>query len=306
MAPLTPSTATGAPLSDTLRPAIMISPLSSIKRALLIAIGTIAVGLGIIGIVLPGVPTTIFFIIALGCYVRSSDRLYRWLLTRPWAAKSIQSAQAFKANNALPTRIKLISQGAAWTSVVTTIFGTSNVVVQIAVVLCALACSIAMSVIKTMPDPRQPRAWRMTARDITTQLWFGALSGMIAGAAWGLGARTIMRFVANVAGKPPLLNIPATLSMIVATAVLGVWIGMAYAGLRNGLPRNQWLRGVAWGTFVCATLGVTLYLNPVLQADILRVGAQYKTLIIALFIPNFMVLGLLNSLIFGRLEKRGG
>jgi uncharacterized protein len=302
MAPLTPP----ASVTDRAASEAAISPLSGVRRALLIATGTIAVGFGILGILLPGVPSTIFFIIALGCYTRSSDRMYRWLLKQPWAAKSIQSAQAFKANNALPTRIKLIAQGAAWTSVVGTIFATTNVIAQIGVVACALACSIAMGVIKTMPDARKPRVWSLSARSIALQLWFGALSGAVAGAAWGLGARLIMRFVANVAQKPPLLNIPATLGLIVVTAVLGMWIGMAYAGLRGALPRNQWLRGLAWGLFVCATLGTTLYLHPYLQADLLRVGAQYKTLIVALFIPNFIALGLLNSLIFGRLEKKRG
>jgi hypothetical protein len=93
--------------------------------------------------------------------------------------------------------------------------------------------------------------------------------------------------------------------LIIATAVLGIWIGFAYAGLRKALPANLWLRGLAWGAMLLATLGATLFLHPYLQADMLRVGQNYIGLIVALFVPNFLVLGLLMSLIFGRLEKAG-
>jgi uncharacterized protein len=297
MTPLTPQPAVA-------QPAVEYSPLTRVKRAAFVAIGTVAVGLGILGIILPGMPATVFFIIALGCYARSSERMYRWLLSRTWAAKSIQAAQDFKTNNALPTRIKIIAQTAAWSSAILMVFLSSKVHVQIIVALCAVSCSVAMAIIKTLPDARPARRWALTLRDIAQQLWFGALSGAAAGALWGLGARTIMRFVANLAGQPALLNIPAALSLIVATAVLGMWIGMVYAGLRRALPRNQWLRGLGWGIVICMTVGAMLYSLASVQADMLRVGPQYKSLIVALFVPNFLVSGLLNSLLFGRLEKR--
>ncbi|WP_152087407.1 YbaN family protein [Pseudoalteromonas sp. A25] len=39
------------------------------------------VGLGFIGIVLPVMPTTVFFILALACFTRSNPKLANWLLT---------------------------------------------------------------------------------------------------------------------------------------------------------------------------------------------------------------------------------
>ncbi|RJE71236.1 hypothetical protein BGP78_20655 [Pseudoalteromonas sp. MSK9-3] len=56
-------------------------------------IGIIFVALGFIGIVLPVMPTTIFFILALACFTRSSPRFANWLLTHPRFGPSLQMWQ---------------------------------------------------------------------------------------------------------------------------------------------------------------------------------------------------------------------
>ncbi|NOU51233.1 DUF454 domain-containing protein [Pseudoalteromonas sp. JBTF-M23] len=43
--------------------------------------GITFVGLGFVGIVLPVMPTTVFFILALACFTRSNPKLANWLLT---------------------------------------------------------------------------------------------------------------------------------------------------------------------------------------------------------------------------------
>ena len=52
-------------------------------RGVWFALGWVAVGVGSIGIVVPGLPTTVFFIVAAWCFSKSSPRFEQWVLDRP-------------------------------------------------------------------------------------------------------------------------------------------------------------------------------------------------------------------------------
>ena len=59
-------------------------------------LGLVLVGLGIIGMVLPVMPTTIFFILALACFTRSSPKLTAWLLNHPRYGATLRHWQEHK------------------------------------------------------------------------------------------------------------------------------------------------------------------------------------------------------------------
>ena len=54
------------------------------KRWCLMALGWLAFATGIVGIVLPLLPTTPFMLLAAALFARSSPRFHGWLLAHPW------------------------------------------------------------------------------------------------------------------------------------------------------------------------------------------------------------------------------
>ena len=51
-----------------------------LRKWFLVSVGILSVTLGTVGIVVPLLPTTPLLLLAAACFVRSSDRLYGWLI----------------------------------------------------------------------------------------------------------------------------------------------------------------------------------------------------------------------------------
>lgn len=73
-------------------------------RHALLALGWLCVALGAIGIVVPGMPTTIFLIIALWAFSRSSEQVRSWLYNHRRFGPPLQ---AWHAHGVIPARAKL-------------------------------------------------------------------------------------------------------------------------------------------------------------------------------------------------------
>ncbi len=117
-------------------------------RALLILVGTTALAVGIIGLFVPGLPTTPFLLIASGCYVRSSERLYRWLTSRTWYAESVGT---FVEKRALPLKAKVITLLLVWSTLgYLAFFAVENIALKGLILALALIKTIFISSIKTV------------------------------------------------------------------------------------------------------------------------------------------------------------
>jgi uncharacterized membrane protein YbaN (DUF454 family) len=96
-----------------------VKRLHPIARGFLIAFGTLCVGLGVIGILVPGMPSTVFFLIAAACYVRSSERLYHKLLSNRAIGQHIRN---FREKRAMPRRAKILALAMGWTAILLSTF----------------------------------------------------------------------------------------------------------------------------------------------------------------------------------------
>lgn len=69
---------------------------SRILRMLYILGGSISLFLGILGIVVPGLPTTPFVLLSAALYAKSSEKLYAWLLEHKYLGPRIKNYQRQK------------------------------------------------------------------------------------------------------------------------------------------------------------------------------------------------------------------
>ncbi len=116
-------------------------------KAFLIVIGFLAVGLGILGMFLPVLPTTPFLLLAAACFAKSSKRFYHWLLNNKWFGSYIKN---YREGKGIPLKIKILSMGFMWVTILTSsIFFIDNIYIRILLIVIAIIVTIHISLIKT-------------------------------------------------------------------------------------------------------------------------------------------------------------
>jgi uncharacterized membrane protein YbaN (DUF454 family) len=76
------------------------------RRLLFTALGLASVGVGGIGIVVPGLPTTVFFIIAAWAFAKSNPRLEAWVLELPGVGQAVDD---YRNGLGMPYRAKVVA-----------------------------------------------------------------------------------------------------------------------------------------------------------------------------------------------------
>lgn len=97
--------------------------------------GLALVGVGFVGIVLPGLPTTIFMIMALFCFKKGSSRFENWLLDHKRFGPTLRD---WDKNRAIKRRTKTVAISTMWLFSTASILIVQNVWFSLAVVGVAL------------------------------------------------------------------------------------------------------------------------------------------------------------------------
>ena len=71
-----------------------------------VGLGCLFVGLGGIGAVVPGMPTTVFLVLAAACFIRSSQRLYDWLISNKTFGPYLKD---YREGKGIPRRAKVLA-----------------------------------------------------------------------------------------------------------------------------------------------------------------------------------------------------
>lgn len=111
-------------------------------------VGTFFVGLAIIGVFLPLLPTTPFLLLALACYAKSSKKLHRWLLTNKWFGTYLTN---YKEGKGIPLWVKILAIIFLWITIgYSAIFLVPIFLVKIILFIIATGVSIHILSISTL------------------------------------------------------------------------------------------------------------------------------------------------------------
>jgi uncharacterized membrane protein YbaN (DUF454 family) len=119
---------------------------SRISRILWNVAGSFFLSLGIVGIAIPLLPTTPFLLLAAACYLRGSERMYKWMLTNRYFGSYLRN---YRQGRGMPWRVKIATVSLLWIVIgFSAIVVTDNMIVRIVLLVVALGVSIHILTIK--------------------------------------------------------------------------------------------------------------------------------------------------------------
>lgn len=126
------------------------------KKTILILLGTLSLIIGVIGIFVPGLPTTAFLLLTAALYMRSSEKLYRKLLSNRILGPYILE---FQSKKGMTKRTKLQAIGTMWFMItISSVFFIDPLNIKLIVITLGIIGTIVMGfIVPTAVDPRKDK-----------------------------------------------------------------------------------------------------------------------------------------------------
>jgi uncharacterized membrane protein YbaN (DUF454 family) len=125
-------------------------PTSRPKRIIYIAVGIISLSLGIIGIIMPILPTTPFLLLTAYCFYRGSPRFHNWLVCHPYFGHIIGE---YSDGGGMKKSSKMKAIALTWAMVLlTAIFVLEHWEMRALILGLAMIGTIVIIRLKTRPD----------------------------------------------------------------------------------------------------------------------------------------------------------
>lgn len=119
------------------------------KKIIYMILGFLCLALGVIGIILPILPTTPLLLLCAFFFVRSSNKLYQWLLNNKLLGHYIYNYINYKA---IPKRAKISAFILLWTGIILSTILIDKMIVYIILPSIALLVSIYIYRLKTLDN----------------------------------------------------------------------------------------------------------------------------------------------------------
>ncbi len=120
----------------------------NLSRWALILAGNLFVALGLLGILLPLLPTTPFLLLAAACYFKSSKRFYNWLMNNKWLGNYIKN---YREKKSIPLKVKVLSLSFLSLTIGYSLFFVVNIfLLRVILILIAIGVTIHVLSIRTL------------------------------------------------------------------------------------------------------------------------------------------------------------
>ncbi|HET9567208.1 MAG TPA: YbaN family protein [Vicinamibacterales bacterium] len=128
---------------------------TTFRRALFATLGVFAVALGIIGVFVPGLPTTEFIIAASYLFARSSPRLEGWLEGNRWFGPVLRR---FRETGGMARKTKALALAWTWSglSISLYVLAASGIGIQLFVLTMGLVGTVTILFVVRTTAARQP------------------------------------------------------------------------------------------------------------------------------------------------------
>ncbi len=122
--------------------------LNPLQRFLWTVAGSISLGLGVLGIPLPLLPTTPFLLLAAYCYARSSERFYYWLIHHRLFGEHIRN---YRDHRGTTYQVKVGAISLLWITIsLSAIFAVSLLWVRLLLLVIAIGVTIHIATLNTI------------------------------------------------------------------------------------------------------------------------------------------------------------
>ena len=120
---------------------------SRVIRIFFIVAGTISLAVGVVGILLPILPTTPFLLLAAACYYKGSKRLHQWILNNRWFGHYIKN---YREGRGISLKAKAFAIALLWITIsYSAIFIIPIPLAQIILLIVAVVVSVHVITLPT-------------------------------------------------------------------------------------------------------------------------------------------------------------
>jgi hypothetical protein len=124
------------------------------KRIAYVVLGTVSLALGLIGVVLPVIPTTPLILLSAWCYYRGSKRFHDWLINHPYLGKIVAE---YSGEEGMKRGSKIKAIAFTWAAVLlTAAFVLESTTMRVIIILIGCIGTFVVLRLKTREEKAEP------------------------------------------------------------------------------------------------------------------------------------------------------